>query len=41
MEDPEAMKNRDHVDGMIFYNIGSSAASAAAVLKDLGCRRAA
>lgn len=24
MEDPEAMKNRDHVDGMIFYNIGSS-----------------
>ena len=41
MEDPEAMKNRDHVDGMIFYNIGSSAASAAAILKDLGCRRAA
>lgn len=30
------MKNRDHVDGMIFYNIGSSAASAAAILKDLG-----
>ena len=41
MEDPDSAKSRDHVDGMIFYNVGSTAAAAAAVLKDLGCRRAA
>lgn len=41
MEDPESVKSRDHVDGIIFYNIGNSAAAAVAVLKDLGCRRAA
>ena len=41
MEDPEAMKNRDHVDGMVFYNIGASAASAAQLLREMGCKRAA
>ena len=41
MEDPEAMKNRDHVDGMIFYNIGSAAATAAQLLREMGCKRAA
>ena len=41
MADPEAMQGRDHVDGMIFYNIGSAAADAAQVLKEMGCKRAA
>ena len=41
MEDPDAMKNRDHVDGMVFYNIGASAASAAQLLREMGCKRAA
>ena len=41
MEDPEAMKNRDHVDGMVFYNIGSAAAAAAQLLREMGCNRAA
>ena len=41
MEDPEAMRNRDHVDGMVFYNIGASAASAAQLLREMGCKRAA
>ncbi len=40
MEDPEAMKNRDHVDGMLMYNI-ANASAAAALLKELGHRRAA
>lgn len=39
-EDPEAMKDRDHVDGMILYNIGNAEAGAA-LLKELGCARVA
>lgn len=39
-ENPEAMKDRDHVDGMIMYNIGN-AEDAAALLKEMGCTRAA
>ena len=40
MEDPEAAKGRDHVDGMIMYNIGGAEA-AAALLRKLGCGSAA
>ncbi|MDD3346829.1 hypothetical protein [Oscillibacter sp.] len=39
-EDPEALKDRDHVDGMILYNIGNAAAGAA-LLKELGRTKAA